>query len=518
MASADLQIPDVAIYNMPAYAANKIKRCPRIFPKNGGQPYKARDTILFELPAQGYLNPQGTTISFDVYLGTYNQVDAVNNGSYYTRLSQYVGSIFKRLRIKYGASYLENIEEAGYLFRQFAVIDDFSDSSASADNVSGIFGAQNLGTTFGRDWLLDSHGVWKSGANVPIFFPCEYTTAGRKYAVRRYQIHLKLGLLQQTKLIPLAFMASQLAIELELADDREVIMSSPSTTNNANTITGTPTYFIDNVTLHPELLEFDARFDDLFFKKGILAGGVPLQFSTWNTYVYPVTSNNMTITIPEKARSLKNIFVFMKAQVPDFTTDYGASFGDFNTGIIDSYQYRIGNMYYPASPVVNTTISGVRTGSVEPLQEFLKALKNSKDRLKNVSNSNWNFQSCEYSQGIAGANVGWPTILGAADRRLGYARQYTSPTSGLIDTTWLITTNLPEFNSGVDSSYFCFAIDLESSNGAEISGLNVEEQSDISLNIKWSGSIPTGVLELAAYCHIDQALLIKDNNRVEHII
>lgn len=517
MASADLQIPDVAIYNMPAYAANKIKRCPRIFPKNGGQPYKARDTILFELPAQGYLNPQNTTIAFDVYLGTYDQQGNTDTGQYFTKLAPYVGSMFKRIRIKYGASYLENIDDAGYLFRQLAEIEDHN-VSASQDNMASPFTSQ-AGTGFNYDWLMGSHGVWKSGANFPIFFPCEYTTNGRIYAVRRYQIHLQLGLLQQKKLIPLAFMASQFAIEIELADDREVIMSTPSFNNVANSTTGTPTYFLDNVTLHPELLEFDARFDDLFFKEGILKGGVPLQFSTWNTYTFPVTGNNMTITIPEKSRSLKNILVFMKAQVANFPTDYGASFGDFNAAIIDSFQFRIGNMYYPASPIMNTTISGYRTGSVEPLQEFLKTLNKTNDRLTNISNSRWNFPSCQYSYYTASANIGLPTILGAAERRLNYGKQYTSSVTGVIDSTWTITgAAAPDLTNGIGSSFFCFAINLESSNGAEISGLNAEEQSDITLNIKWSGNIPEGLLELAAYCQVDQALLIKDNNRVEHII
>lgn len=516
MASADLQIPDVAIYNMPAYAANKIKRCPRIFPRNGGQPFLPNDTVLFELPAQGYMNPQGTTLAFDVYMRSYDNQTTSATNQYYTRLQPYIGSIFKSLRIKYGASYLETIEDAGYLFRNLKEV-TFDGASSTADNMASEF-SSNLYNSDQRDYLMYSHGIWKRNGELPYYYPNKVTVNGINYAVRRYQIHLPLGLLKQTKLIPLAFMASQFAIEFRLAPTEEVLLATPAVNNAAHTNTGTPTYFLDNVTLHPELLEFDARFDDLFFKEGILKGGVPLQFNTWNTYIYPVTSNNMSITIPERSRSLKSVLVFMRAQNADLRTDYGASFGDFNGAVIDSYQYRIGNSYYPASPVVNTFQSGFRTGSVEPYQEFMKVIKNYSDQTAGFNNWRWNFPSATYVYYSGVSPLGYSSIIGAADKKLAVINVPTSPASGLIDATWTVNVQNSELSSGQGSTIFCFAIDLESSNGAEISGLNAEEQSDINLNIKWNGTLPESTLELVAYCNIDQALLIKDNNRVEHII
>lgn len=516
MASSDLQIPDVAIYDMPAYAANKIKRCPRIFPKNGGQPYGPNDSILFELPAQGYLNPQGTTISFDVYLRSYDNQTTSSTNQYYTRLQPYIGSIFKSLRIKYGGSYIETIDHAGYLFRNLKEA-TFDGSSSTSDYMSSEF-SSNLFNSDQRDYLHYTQGIFKRDLSLPLYSPCKITVNGVNYAVRRYQIHLPLGLLKQTKLIPLAFMAAQFAIELRLAPATEVLLSSPALNNAAHSNTGTPTYFLDNVTLHPELLEFDARFDDLFFKEGILKSGVPLQFNTWNSYVYPVTSNNMSITIPEKSRSLKSILVFMRTQTSDYPTDYGASFGDFEGAVLDSYQFRIGNSYYPSSPVVNTTQSGYRTGSVEPYQEFMKVLKNYSDQSPGLNNWRWNFPAARHVYVYGTTPVGWATICGANDKKVAFAPAANSPTSGLMDATWSNIALNAELTTGQGSSIFCFAIDLESSNGAEISGLNAEEQSDITLNIKWNGSIPSGLLELVAYCNIDQALLIKDNNRVEHII
>lgn len=71
--------------------------------------------------------------------------------------------------------------------------------------------------------------------------------------VRRYQVQFALGLFNQPKLIPTKFMASQLAIEITLANPSEC-MYSPVT------VTGSPSYSVSNVNLIPEILEFDASY------------------------------------------------------------------------------------------------------------------------------------------------------------------------------------------------------------------------------------------------------------------
>ena len=70
---------------------------------------------------------------------------------------------------------------------------------------------------------------------------------------RRYQIQFALGLFNQPKLIPTKFMASQLSIEITLANPSEC-MYVP------NAINGNPTYQVSNVNLIPEILEFDASY------------------------------------------------------------------------------------------------------------------------------------------------------------------------------------------------------------------------------------------------------------------
>lgn len=74
--------------------------------------------------------------------------------------------------------------------------------------------------------------------------------------VRRYQVQLALGLFNQTKLIPTKFMASQLAIEITLANAAECILCQPGGVTLAS-------YQISNVNLIPEILEFDASYGTL---------------------------------------------------------------------------------------------------------------------------------------------------------------------------------------------------------------------------------------------------------------
>jgi len=66
------------------------------------------------------------------------------------------------------------------------------------------------------------------------------------------------------------------------------------------------------------------------------------------------------------------------------------------------------------------------------------------------------------------------------------------------------------------SSCFAMAIDLETSNGGEISGLNAEEQSDITLIARWNS--PQGsqfVYDI--YTYIDSMIVLRENNVLELI-
>jgi hypothetical protein len=87
--------------------------------------------------------------------------------------------------------------------------------------------------------------------------------------VRRYQIQFALGLFTQNKLIPTKFMASQLAIEITLANAAECIF--------AQNATNSPSYQISNVNLIPEILEFDASYGKFYFSTILKPGRAVFQ-------------------------------------------------------------------------------------------------------------------------------------------------------------------------------------------------------------------------------------------------
>jgi len=72
---AEVIVPWNARYSFPSQANKAVKMTPRIPPKNGGT-FSPGQVIRLEFPAQGYVNPNNTTLSFDVTLVYGNIVDA----------------------------------------------------------------------------------------------------------------------------------------------------------------------------------------------------------------------------------------------------------------------------------------------------------------------------------------------------------------------------------------------------------------------------------------------------------
>jgi hypothetical protein len=120
---------------------------------------------------------------------------------------------------------------------------------------------------------------------------------------------------------------------------------------------GTPsttlaTYQVSNVNLIPEILEFDASYDESFLK-GLQNTGVPIKFSTWNNYRFSNAAASVAnLQIQERSRSVKAIFCMQRREAASLDSDSGATF--FNTDVTTSngastlqdYQYRIGGRYF----------------------------------------------------------------------------------------------------------------------------------------------------------------------------
>lgn len=189
--------------------------------------------------------------------------------------------------------------------------------------------------------------------------------------------------------------------------------------------------------------------------------------------------------------------------------------------------------YFPASPVQNSTSPGsaVNNGGCESYVELAKALNvlgNSQvstavtasrwcatpGRMNYVSGPHAILQEFDYDTALVGYKAGGGAV-------------YALPGGGALYGTTCAAGDL-------GSACFGIATDLETSNGLEISGLNAEEQSDISLIARWSAAqgstsatssenfnptqlqTSTGVL-MDVFTYIDSMIVLRENNVLELI-
>jgi hypothetical protein len=361
----------------------------------------------------------------------------------------------------------------------------------------GLIGNQAPATSSWNDSIFQT-GV----GNATKAYPAG-TVEGTKFtATRRYQVQSPLGLFQQGKLIPAKWMASQLAIETTLATPAQCMIHRKSlqmhnpTQDGTLTADGTATFQLSNINLIPEILEFDSSYD-AYFLEGLGKGGIPISLSSFHTFTFSHTnSNTANLVIQEKSRSLKAIYAIIRLEDEKIIDDCGATFAGLGN-TLDSYQYRIGGNFYPLSPVICSsweTATATHNGAPEAFVELQKCLNTLGDaRLStNVNASSWarpcvtgqpgtpgypSWQTSLYVPGVSG-----PTFQNTSDGLL-------APFAASIQLNGEYASAIAHgsgMSTGSMSSVFCMATNLETTNGTELSGLNAEELSDISLNIRWS--------------------------------
>lgn len=259
----------------------------------------------------------------------------------------------------------------------------------------------------------------------------------------------------------------------------------------------------------------------------------PIKFSSWHTYTFgTAASSNFNLQIQERSRSVKALFCVQRRATASFDRDshathFATTSGDLNGGpvTLQSYQYRIGGRYYPGQPVQCSTQIGssITNGGAEPYLELQKALNMVGDyRLSaSVNTTRWAVPP-GYIAGPAGTSavVSTPAsnltaqaaIYGEYDYRdaiLGYWADGRPIYSSIVSGT-------NAFCANVGSACFAAAIDLETSNGVEISGLNAEEQSDISLIMNFSGAQSNNFV-FDVYSYYDAMIILRENNVLELI-
>lgn len=505
-------------------------------------------------------------------------------GASITRIQNNIQSLFSRVRLLYGATPIEDIINYNQVVRMLTEWTGTSqvgslDQTSVADGVGGVVfgvdGITNVDTSAPPAYFTKRQGFvnirqayiqgldYSGNATttsaltltgspvtagtvsyqelVPNLFngdgfelvPVRVNETGDQtdlgtWTRRRYQVSLALGVFNQEKLLPTKFMASQLAIEITLATEAECLFCIYDTTAS-----GSPTYKLQNVNLIPEILEFDASYDAMFLK-GLQEGGVPIKFSSWHTYIFGTAgSSNLNLQIQERSRSVKGLVAVQRRAPYSVSTDSGATFlcshpaepTDTTTPraatTLQSYQFRIGGRYFPASPVQVSTKVGSSTsnGGAEAFVELQKVLNTVGDmRLSTGCNIlKWGMMPAKTGVRIGGNAANGNTTGGIitynheSDYVTCVSQYQPDGQPALVPVTRPNASIGNSFSGNMGSQCFAMAIDLETSNGMEISGLNAEEQSDISLIATYSGpQNPNYSIEVYAY--YDAMIILRENN------
>lgn len=506
--SNDIQktVPFNASYRFPTEATRAEKMTPRIPPKNGGT-FNPGDVVRLEFPAQGYSNLRNTTIAFDLTLTGWGNGDAT------VRMQNDIQSIFSRVRVLYGGNPLEDISDYNGLKRlatewtctnggvldQETIAEGIGGQVMDIDSPGTHFGHCNVRQKYVQGYSYITGGTPANFTGGQAFGRVGQNTNGIS-VTKRYSIQLATGLHQQKKLIPTKWMASQFAVELTLEQPAACIYSVTTGTGT------TPTYKLTNVALIPEILSFDIAYDEVF-EAGMIENGVAIPFASWHRYGFVTSGNSCSLGIQEKSRSVKSIFTVQKRNASTWTTDSGAAFFDTaadSKSTLQSFQYRVGGRYFPAAPVeCASSGSAVSNGGAEAFVELQKALGTLGDfRLSsNVSSATWAIQSGSFDAITYG-------VLPEHD--------YSTAITGFQATDNQTLLQRVEglgnaFCGTLPSASFCMATNLETSDGAEISGLNAEEQSDISLIARWSGAQAQN-FNLISWVYYDAMLIVLPNN------
>lgn len=388
---------------------------------------------------------------------------------------------FSRLRILYGSSVLEDIQEYGTLVRMLyeaAVQRDYGSSqgqildgmaSATPKDLGASKEKGGYGSGRSRITVSDGGAIAQS-----LYLP------NRK---RTFCLNLLSGLLTQKKLIPLKWMASQLVIELTVASEGDALIGSNGRSGNLQA--GPPqsvSYSLTDVNFIAELLEFDSAFDSAFWG-GLQQMGVPLKFASWHFHSFPMSGGNQTFQIHERSRSVKAAFAVARTTKTAsvaydsnrFFSDLGATFldeGDLDhtaKAPIETFQFRVGGRYYPAQPV------RCLYGAPEAYVELSKAIDNLGD----------------YTRGSQISAYKWSA----------YAN----------DT-------LTQFEDGGESFIMACGFENTDVSPGTIAGINAEEQSDIAINIKTRGTVAPVDKKLDVFMYYDSLIVIRPGNNLELIM
>lgn len=498
-------VPYNAVYDFPSQATRSTKRTIKITPKNAASSYVSGSTIRFEFPASGYLNPTTTYLSFNarsqIVSGAF-AAGTTNLGGF--AFQNNIASIFRRVRVLYGSLVLEDIQDYNILQRMFTEV---LLPSGYAQGKVGIYqGIANMANTQKEQKdVIQSPAIaqWQNDRLNYHSLEAEdnttVTEVGR--VVRRYAIAMNTGVFQQKRLLPLKFMSSQLQIEFEIAPavDCQIWVlgngGSPTVPSDCRVEVGLP-------EIVAELLEFDSEFDRAVFEG--LGRGLAIPFQSWHMNSFNISPGIFQqINIQESSRSVRYALAGMTDDLQRvLTRDAHLFLGGFsydvsekstaaadninfmfgncwvnNISPIESFQWRLGGVYYPSQPVPCY-------GGSAP-----------------IGNS-----------GNIDANYADPPVEAYQELQKVFDNQFGKryPTTDMCTSNFGGRRGVSDSESGA----FVMACDFMTDRGDVVGGINAEEQNDMMLMLKFTGTTGSSKVLRVAVCYDNIMILGESNNMV----
>lgn len=535
-------VPYSATYGFPSQSIRAYKQTTKLVPKNNVARFTNGNTIRIEFPATGYMNPIETQLCFNLNftcqtatgVNLYTSpavtgppaVAATVPGQSEFTLENNISRIFRRCRILYGSMVIEDIQDYNTLV---ALLTTSTTQTSVYETNHGRF--QGIGSYAKR---RNYHGNYTGiPGNVVASPPISLTSIAAETGsiVRRYCVPIYAGMFMQRKLIPLKWMSSQFAIELELVQDcRECVETALHFVPLANTsIAPFPfpevTINVGQVELVTQIVEFDKGFDTQVFN--LLQKGLPLQCQSWNSYIQSLTALNQQLQIQDRSRSVRAaLAVITSDNCKTYYADSKRFFASASlepSGALQNYQWRIGGRYYPSQPVQchgassatqNNINQGYHTPAVEAWVELQKVFDNLDMKAAIFGDTSHYISSTELwtpgsdgSRVVEGLATNTTVPLAAGVQPAGCTMGATFIGLNHVDTfsegmplinstggnenvdTVTVTASDSVFSNPIKATKFIMAGDFVSDRGDTISGINVEEQSDLMLQLVFNGTI-----------------------------
>lgn len=541
-------VPWQSHYSFPSMATKAHKQTVKLRPTRGDAEFKENATIEIDFPSDGYMNTLNSVLAFDLQIkpGSFDGVATISSAiaaadqsvqlpdttDFKNRVDGYFDNyialfyhatqgkrfvatvvghvdstrtitlskalpafaagakchlippvtlppcgaheIFKRVKTIYGSLVLEDLQEYGKGTR--AIMD-----TGVSENYLAAVGQvlEGTSTTYNVESAYNDYAIEQTSMTAQEASVLNFRFSGQNGWTKRICLNVMAGTLTLKKLLPLKWMAAQFRLHLELYSNKQALICNRTPTLIA---AEPPSFVVSKMTYIAELMDFDSTYDTAFWS-GLKATGVPLRFPGLHYHSFTLSGSTHHLSVHERARSVKwaiaiitedtaemhedsNAYSICPRFVPSKYNRAGSGLGSVNPeeqfeGQITEYQWRIGGKYYPAQPVDCTN------GAAEAYIELLK-------------------------------------LNGA-----------------LGDYTFNTNMSADSWGNPKTSNKFIMACKFENDDvfPDTMSGINAEEQSDLSLTFKTSSSFnDTNKKRCDVFIGYESLLILKEGNNVELVL